>query len=486
MEKPEIIYRYTPVQTESDYTSEYYKHEYSIYAVTRDKPDHWEAIRAVYQYMKRLYGKNHPHYERRLQTILYHAEPPYSLIAKFANEELIIWSTEVTVQEQTKQIFTNWQQIKTYYEDLTNYCNKKKEAAEGALQILSNSKYCGKTIFYNPPNIRWKLYPSGLKIKENYIYFDGKSFSFTDFLKCDKQEKRFYWDLFRCFFEYLYNDSCDNYYDPELHFTFDYLDRDNKLILQMKERRFDNYYDLRAWKNVIVLWSNNPADQENTKRTFTNWQYIEQYYNSYIDRWKNNKDIYMINSYVEERIIKTERKIKREQNDPTNPAARKRRARRHLQRLGYDLHKSRKIAKTENDRGQYQIVKLDTGEIVCGKIFDLTLDQVEQFYMDADYARRDSYRTDSIGFIWNKEPNFEQRKEKVQKALQRLGYQLEVDIDDYGYKEYYNASCYLIRLIKNKYKVKCYTDGDNNKFLSNGESKTFTLSEVEAFISSNN
>ena len=485
MEKPEIIYRYTPVQTESDYTSEYYKHEYSIYVVTRDKPDHWEAIKAVYQYMRKLYGKNHPHYERRLKTILYHSEPPYSLVAEFGNEQLIIWSNEVTVQEQVKQQFTNWQQIKAYYDDLTKCCNKKKEAAEGALQILSNRKYCGKTIFYNPPNIRWKLYRSGLKIKENYIKFDGKSFSFTDFLKCDELKKSFYWDLFRHFFDYLYNESCDNHYNPELQFTFDYLDRDNKLTLQIQEQRFSGYDDLRFWKDIIVLWSNNPADQENTKRTFADWQYIKQYYNSYIDRWKNNKDIYMINSYVEERIIKTERKIKREQNDPTNPASRKRRARRHLQRLGYDLHKSRKIAKTENDRGQYQIVKLDTGEIVCGKIFDLTLDQVEQFYMDADYARRDSYRTDRIGFIWNKEPNFEQRKEKVQKALQRLGYQLEVDIDDYGYKEYYNASCYRIRLMKNKYKVKYYTDGDKIKYLLNGESETFTLSEVEAFISSN-
>ena len=199
MEKPEIVYRYTPVQTESDYTSEYYKHEYSIYVVTRDKPDHWEAVKAVYQYMRKLYGKNHPHYERRLQTILYHAEPPYSLVARFANEQLIIWSTEVTVQEQIKQIFTNWQQIKAYYEDLTNYCNKKKKAVEGALQILSNSKYCGKTIFYNPPNIRWKLYRSGLKIKENYINFDGKSFSFTDFLKRDESGKLFYLDLFNSF-----------------------------------------------------------------------------------------------------------------------------------------------------------------------------------------------------------------------------------------------------------------------------------------------
>lgn len=485
MEKPEIVYRYTPVQIESEYTSEYYKHEYPIYVVTRDKPDHWEAIRVVYQYMRKLYGKNHPHYERRLQTILYHAEPPYSLVARFANEELIIWSTEVTVQEQTKQIFTNWQQIKTYYEELANYCNKKKEAAECALQILSNSKYCGKTIFYNPPNIRWKLYHSGLKIKENYIYFDGRSFSFTDFLKCDEQEKRFYWDLFNSFFEYLYGESCKDHYNPELQFIFDYLDKDDKLILQVQEQGLNSYGDLRSWKNVFVLWSNDPADQENTKRTFANWQNIEQYYNLYVDRWKNSKDIYEIGNYVEKWIIKTERKIKREQNDPTNPAARKRKARRHLQRLGYDLHKSRKIAKTEDDRGQFQIVKLETGEIVCGKIFDLTLDQVEQFYMDADYARRDSYRTDSIGFIWNKEPNFEQRKEKVQKALQRLGYQLEVDINDYGYREYYNASCYRIRLMKNKHKVKYYTDMDKIKYLLNGESETFTLSEVEAFISSN-
>ena len=482
MEKPQIVYICTPLQTESDYTSKYYKHEYSIYVVTRDKPDHWEAVKAVYQYMRKLYGKNHPHYERRLQTILYHAEPPYSLVARFANEQLIIWSTEVTVQEQIKQIFTNWQQIKAYYEDLTNYCNKKKKAVEGALQILSNSKYCGKTIFYNPPNIRWKLYRSGLKIKENYINFDGKSFSFTDFLKRDESGKLFYLDLFNSFFEYLYGEKHCN---TELQFVFDYLDKDNKLTLQVREQGLDNYDELHSWKNAFVLWSNDPADQENTRRTFANWQYIEQYYNLYIDRWKNSKDIYMIDYYMEERIIKTERRIKREQNDPTNPAARKRKARRHLQRLGYDLHKSRKIAKTENDRGQYQIVKLDSGEVVAGKLFDLTLEQVEQLYMDDDYARRNFCRTDTVGFLWNKEPNFEQRKEKVQRALQKLGYQLEVDIDDYGYKEYYNASCYRIRLMKNKYKVKYYTDWDKNKYLLNGENKTFTLSEVEAFIFSN-
>lgn len=478
MEYPERIWHYTPVQTEIDFTDRFYRHNYSIYAVTRNKPEHWEILRVVYQYMRKLYGKNHPHYERRLQTILYHAEPPYKLVATFASEQLLIWSSDPATQEKAKQTFPNWQQIKSYYDDLIGYCVKRKKDIEEVLKIL-NGKYDGKTIYYKPPNIRWKLYRSGLKIKENYINYDGRSYLFTDFFKLSEAENQFCVDLFNALYEYLYNEACEGKYNPEIQFIFDYLDKDNKLILQKGQYRIESYDDGVFWENVAVLWSNNSTDQEHTKQTFPNWKSIEEYYNQYVTRWINYKDIDVVNSFVENRILKTERKIKREQNDPTNPAARKRKARRHLQRLGYDLHKSRKITKTEDDRGLYQIVKLGTGEIVAGKIFDLTLDQVEQFYMDSDYAKRECYTRDTMGYMYNKEPNLENRKEAAQNALRKKGYSLEV----YDEREFYNSSSYRIRLMKNKYKVKYYTDWDKNKYLLNGESETFTLSEVEAFLS---
>lgn len=366
-----------PVQTESNYTNEYYKHIYSIHALSRNKPQYWEMLKAVYQHMRKLYGKNHKHYERRLTTIFYHAEPPYNLTAIFANEKFIIWSNDPADQERAKQTFKEWQQIKVYYDELTVYCNNRKKYIDEALEIL-NGKYDGKIIYYKPPNIRWTLYRSGLKIKENYIEYDGKSFAYTNFQKTVdvEAEKQLYCDLFK----YLYKQSCKNAIKSKLQFAFDYLGEANKLILQIADG-YDIFGDLIQWKNHTILWSNDPADQERTKQTFTNWKSIEQYYNLYVARWMNYKGIYLLGEYMSEWIIKTERKIKREQNDPDSPEARKKRARRHLKKHGYDLRISRKVVFNGK---KHQIVKLDTGEIVAGENFNLTIDQVEDFYKELD------------------------------------------------------------------------------------------------------
>ena len=223
---------------------------------------------------------------------------------------------------------------------------------------------------------------------------------------------------------------------------------------------------------------------------------MEEYYNDLLAycRWKPEHDRQLAEAAAEQARLKEERRIKRLSNDPDNPAARKRKARRYLQRLGYDLHKSRKIAKTENDRGLYQIVKLDTGEIIAGQKFDLTLEQVERFYMDADYEiveKQDDWYRDQTGFLFNREPDFKKRKKKAIKALSKMGYVLEIESDTFGggETEYYRSSCYCIRLIGNKRKVKWRTittdrngESQSEKYLLNGEEITFTLSEVEAFI----
>ena len=482
MEKPEMIWHYKAKQISKSFTSENYCIEYPIYVVTREKNEYWEIIRAIYQYMRKLYQKNHPYYNKRIRVILNHAEQPFNLIADFENERNIIWSNDSTVQENSKKLFKDWQQLKDYYNDLIAYCNQRKNDIAAAIEILDNKRYSELKIDYKPPNMRWIMYDSGLKIKENYITYDGKSYQCSEFVAEGDAEKQFYNDLFNVLYKYLYSELPEKGCKPELQFTFDYLDQYNKLILQIrKENDFDYSF---FWKNAIVLWSNNPMDQEDTKRTFPEWKYIKQYYDLYVDRWKNRSDICLIDNFIQSQIVKTERKNKREQNDPTNQVARQRKARRHLQRLGYDLHKSRKFAKTKNDYGLYQIVKLDSDEIVAGKLFDLTLNQVEQFYMDEDYSRRVLCRTDAMGYLYNMEPNLEERKKKIQKSLRKKGYILEIGFNEYGYGEHYNSSCYRIKLEKSKRKVKFYTEGDN-KYLYNGEKKTFTLNEVETFILSN-
>ena len=334
MEQPTNKWKpYLPICLENLYTDTIYRNKYSIYIVSRDKRKYWEILTEIYQYMRKLYGKNHPRYERRLQAILYHAEVPYKLSIQFATDEITVWSSDPAVQQHSKQLFKNWKQLEEYYNDLLAYC-----------------------------------------------------------------------------------------------------------------------------------------------------------------RWKPEHDRQLAEAAAEQARLKEERRIKRLSNDPDNPAARKRKARRHLQRLGYDLHKSRKIAKTEDDRGLYQILKLDTGEIIAGQKFDLTLEQVEKFYMDMDFEiveKQGCWYDDQTGFMFNREPNLEKRKAKAIKALSRMGYALEHKSEVFSYEkaEYYRAACYCIRLIGNKRKVKwrtisTYRNGESKteKYLLNGDDITFTLSEVEVFI----
>lgn len=326
------------------------------------------------------------------------------------------------------------------------------------------------------PEMKWKAYSPQNSIKEQYTpegYFCEYPATLTSRWKIHD------WEIIRTIYQYLRRiaQKKGQYYRKVLYVEYNFIEKPYEMTAMIK----DDFSVL----SQMVIWSQDQAEQVKIKQLFKDWTGIESLY-VYIDQqvqaaqeWERGAEE-RARQAQEQARIKEERKRKRALNDPDNPAARKRKARRHLKRLRYDLHKTRK---TRFDGKGYQIVKLDSGEIIAGENFDLTLDEVEQFYMDADYARRELWQTDSYGYLYNREPNLKQRKEKAQKALERMGYILEIDTDDFdGYGEYYKSSCYRIRFLKNKRKVKYYTDWNKNKYLLNGKKETFTLSEVEAFI----
>ena len=390
MEKPEIVWNYKLVQIQEDFTSEYYRYEYPIYIVSRDKNEHWEIIRAIYQYMRKLYQEKYPYYRKQIRTILYHSEPPFNLIVEFEREMVVIWSSDPAVQEHSRQLFTNWQQLENYYNDLLEYCQHRKESIARATQLIKEYQDAGKPIDYCPPNIRWTQYKSGLRITENYTTNKGKSFDNQIFIRENTALEIGYQMIFDEILNYIISKKQDSeLYNRNGHrqiqFAFDYLRKNCKMVVQIATKNF--WDESRTWKNDIVLWSMDQAEQEATKQRFICWKAIEHYYNEYYKRWKSYCSFDTIEDFIKEREIKTERRIKREQNDPTNPAARKRKARRHLQRLGYALHISRKVVFNGK---KYQVVELDSGKIVAGENYDLTLDQVEEFYRKKDIENADS------------------------------------------------------------------------------------------------
>lgn len=314
MEQPVNDWKpYVPICLEELHTDTIYKNEYSIYIVSRDKRKYWEIITEMYQYMRKLYEKNHPRYERRLQTILYHAEAPYKLNIRFATDEITVWSNDPAVQQHSKQLFKNWKQLEEYYNDLLNYC-----------------------------------------------------------------------------------------------------------------------------------------------------------------RWKPEHDRQLAEAAAEQARLKEERRIKRLSNDPDNPSARKRKARRHLQRLGYDLHITRQ---TRHDGKGYQIVKLDDGEIIEGKNYDLTLYDVERFYMDADLEREKNCRWDEliIGHLYNFEPELKKRERIVREKLEKKHYILKRTYEKVRYKDDVYTIEKRTRVRKqDKFKKICF----------NG-TYSLSLDDVEKFVAEN-
>lgn len=223
--------------------------------------------------------------------------------------------------------------------------------------------------------------------------------------------------------------------------------------------------------NPEVIWSLDTATQEKAKERFSNWRDIEDFYNYIRDRFAYLKEKEQERKSEQEKIsqqraaeaqLKEERREKRLQNDPNSPAARNQRARRHLMRLGYTLHKSNKIRYyTADDRGQYKIVDA-SGKVVLGKKFDASIDDVERFYTALDKKR----------WEWKYQPQKEktvdqQKKTQEEKAaaqLKKFGFDLEKEegeyciVDSLGYTVEYCKSLEKIEKIIEKLKKKGFKE----------------------------
>lgn len=196
-----------------------------------------------------------------------------------------------------------------------------------------------------------------------------------------------------------------------------------------------------------VIWSQDAAIQEKAKEKFANWKEIESFYNYlytsiaetkenqkkdelFAEQWKQLQQNEQEKQAAEAKL-KEERRKKYLQRDPTNPAARNQKARRHLERLGYTLHKSNKIRYyTADDRGQYKIVDA-SGKAVLGKKFDASIDDVERFYIAQDKKR------------WSGRYGLTEEEQKPQRDLKREK-KTAAQLKKYGfvltYDKYYGYS----------------------------------------------
>ena len=223
--------------------------------------------------------------------------------------------------------------------------------------------------------------------------------------------------------------------------------------------------------NPEVIWSLDTATQKQTKEKFSNWHDIEDFYNYIHDRFAYLKEKEQERKSEQENIsqqraaeaqLKEERRKKYLQCDPTNPAARNQKARRHLERLGYTLHKSNKVRYyTADDRGQFKIVDA-SGKAVLGKKFDASIDDVERFYTALDKKR----------WAWKYQPQKEkivdqQKKAQEEKAaaqLKKFGFDLEKEegeyciVDSLGYTVEYCKSLEKIEKIIEKLKKKGFKE----------------------------
>lgn len=326
------------------------------------------------------------------------------------------------------------------------------------------------------PFFIWSDYIPEFQIEENYT---------PEGLHCvypptqTSRKKAHDWEIIRTVYTKLRKiaqKTSDNY-KKVLYIDYDYCNYPFEMVARVEQCG-------GAILASMVLWSEDQDTQATARETFDDWRDVESLYCYMQDKVTRTQERIRQNRIEREIAEKqaAERRIRRAApRDPDNPAARKRKARRHLQRLGYDLHKSRRLALTAEDRGQYQIVRLDSGEIIAGARFDLSLDEVERFYMDCDFERvekKTCFYLNESGFLYNQEPKLKERKAAAEKALGKMGYALEVG--EYK-KEYYRNSCYQIRLLRNKRNMEIIKQG-GERYVKNGKEDTFTLSEVEDFI----
>ena len=188
-----------------------------------------------------------------------------------------------------------------------------------------------------------------------------------------------------------------------------------------------------------LMWTNGDLKKTILQENFQNWipvanffYQVHEYYEEYkIIQKQDRKRNKLSQLGISEAEFKKLNRQKWLQNDPNSPAARKQRARRHLMRLGYALHKSNKIRYfTDDDRGQYKITDT-SGKAVLGATFDATIDDVEQFYIAQDKKR------------WSGRYGLTEEEQKPQRDLKREK-KTAAQLKKYGfvltYDEYYGYS----------------------------------------------
>lgn len=490
MEKPEIIWdgRYQAQRIENWITEAAYCYRFPIYTVTRLQFEYCELIKAIYNYMKKRFRSNYGKYYDRVLTITFHyTEAPYRMTAAFMRDEKIIWSTDPAEQEEAKK-YLDRQAVEQFYNDLRDECYFTVAQRTEARKIIEN---IGK-ITVTQPNIRLIQYKSSVKIKENYLQSNKKVFDGSTYITKSFDDHD-YWSMFSALYEKMggktitrpkkrftvANDDWSDYFDDDATFLNDWYGEDDDYQQEGYDQYIKNELDLTVdylnyphrmilhhfWDRArdIVLWSQNETEQSAVKKDFSCWKIIEAFYNAYFERRNSyiEKNLVLVADFfaTEERKEKT--REQRKNNDPTNPEARKRRARRHLQRLGYDLRVSRQYYTKE----KYRIIKLDGGEAVMGTN---SLDDIERFYIEADYEKATSTWEYHPAALYNKEPQLQKREAAATKALKQMGYKL---IRTKNYDGIYNRANYHIM----RKKEKIWIDREDE----------FTLAEVEQFILSN-
>lgn len=491
MEKPEIIWdgRYQAKKIENWITETAFCYRFPIYTVTKQKIKYCELIKAIYNYMKKRFRGNYGKYYVRELTIAFHyTEAPYRLTAAFMHDEKIIWSTDPAEQEETKR-HLDWQAVEQFYNNFREGCFYVIRTKAEAKKTIEN---VGK-ITIKQPNIHLIQYKNSVKIKENYLCSNKKTFDRDTYITKD-HDKNNYWSMFSELYEKMggvtitrpkkrfavANDyDCSGYFDDDAIFLNDWYAEDDDCQQEDYEQYIKNELDLTVdylnyphrmilhhfWDHErdIIFWSQDETEQDTVKKDFSCWKTIETFYNAYFER----RNLYIEKNTVlvadffatEERKEKT--REQRKNNDPTNPEARKRRARRHLQRLEYDLRVSRQRYSKE----KYQVIKLDGGKVVMGTN---SLDDIERFYIEADYEKMTSTWEYYPAALYNKEPQLEKREAAATKVLKEMGYKL---IRTKYYDGIYNRANYHIM----RKKEKIWIDREDE----------FTLAEVEQFILSN-
>lgn len=177
-----------------------------------------------------------------------------------------------------------------------------------------------------------------------------------------------------------------------------------------------------------LMWTNGDLKKTILRENFQNWipvsnffYQVHEYYDEYkIIQKQDRKKNKLAQLGISEAEFKKLNRQKWLQNDPNSPAARKQRARRHLMRLGYALHKSNKIRYfTDDDRGQYKITDA-SGKAVLGATFDATIDDVEQFYIAQDKKRWSGRYYDE-----EEQQRDLKRERKAAVRLKKYGFELE-------------------------------------------------------------